>query len=321
MNINDLIFRELIKRGVKKTDRGRLWYLADSKLWYVTPAQAQGYLDLEQSPEYKGGLIQAEIELIGQNLDSILSQLPEQKYNLVDLGCGNGEKAAIFIKRLGKKLGIRYCPVDISSYMVSKALATVKGLNIDGVGECKENISDFENLTNVMPAFRRGGYEGSLILLLGNIIGNFDREDILEGIYQSMHPQDFLLIGTELRNNERIEEIVREYDSDLVNQFLIHLPRQVGLTDQDLEFEVEFNKDRVDLSYRVKRDKTIAHLGKTVEFKNGDRILAAISYKYIQDELRNLLEKRFETKLYSNQQGNYALALCRRKRDKNLMME
>jgi len=313
MRINDLIFRELIKRGVKQVDKGRLWYLADSKLWYVTPAQAQGYLDLEQSPEYREGLIQAEIDLIGQNLDAILSQLPEQKYNLVDLGCGNGEKAAMFIERLGKKLGIRYCPVDISSYMVSKALGTVGGLDIDGIVESKENISDFENLTNVMPAFRRGGYKGSLVLLLGNTIGNFDREDILEGIYQSMQPQDFLLIGTELRNDKRIDEIVQEYNSDLVNQFLIHLPRQVGLTEHDVEFEVEFNKDRVDLFYRIKRDKTVAHLGRKIEFKAGDRILAAISYKYTQDELRDLLEKRFEAKLYPNQEKNYTLALCRRK--------
>jgi len=312
MNINDLIFRELIKRGAKHTDKGRLWYLADSKLWYVTPVQAQGYLDLEQSPEYRDGLIHAEIELIGQNLDVLLAQLPEQKYNLVDLGCGNGQKAAMFIRSLGKRLGVRYCPVDISSYMVSKALTTLGGLDIDGVVECKENISDFENLTNVMPAFRRGGYEGSFILLLGNTIGNFDREDILEGIYQSMQPQDFLLIGTELRNDKRIEEIVQEYDSDLVNQFLIHLPKQIGLTDQDVEFEVEFNKDRVDLFYRVKRDKAVTHLGRKVEFKAGDKILAAISYKYTQNELRQLLEKRFETKLYPNKKGNYALALCKK---------
>ena len=142
MAINELIFRELLKRGVRKSDKGRLWYLADSKLWYVTPEQAQGYLDLEQSPEYREGLIQAETNLIGGNLDGILSQLPAQKYNLVDLGCGNGEKAAMFIERLGKKLGVRYCPVDISSYMVSKALSTVGGLDIAGVVlDCQYRIS------------------------------------------------------------------------------------------------------------------------------------------------------------------------------------
>ncbi|MBW2996503.1 L-histidine N(alpha)-methyltransferase [Candidatus Woesearchaeota archaeon] len=311
MAINDLIFRELIKRGFKKTAKGRQWHLADSKLWYLTPEQAQGYLDLEQSPEYKEGLIQAEIDLIETNLDTILSQLPEQKYNLVDLGCGNGEKAAMFIEKLEKKLGVRYCPVDISSYMVSKALKTMNKLDIDCVVECKENISDFENLTNVMPAFRRGGYEGSLILLLGNTIGNFDREDILEGIYQSMYPNDFLLIGTELRNGKKSKDIIKEYDSELVNNFLIHLPKHLDLTEKDVRLEVEFNKDRVDLFYKLKRDKTIAHLGKSIEFKTGDKILAAISYKYTQNELSKLLEKRFDTIIYSNKDKNYALALCK----------
>jgi len=313
MAINDLIFKELAKRGAKQTEKGRLWYLADSKLWYVTAAQAQGYLDLEQSPEYREGLIQAEVMLIESNLDRILVQLPEKKVNLVDLGCGNGEKAAMFIGRLGRKLGVRYCPVDISSYMVARALATVGRMDIDGVVECKENISDFENLTNVMPAFRRGGYDSSLVLLLGNTIGNFDREDILEGIHQSMQPQDYLLIGTELRDTKRVELIVKEYDAPLVNQFLVHLPRQVGLSEEDVEFEVEFNRDRVDLFYRVKNDRTVRHLGRNIDFKAGDRILAAISYKYTQDELRQLLEKRFETEVYPNKEANYALALCRKR--------
>ncbi len=45
----------------------------------------------------------------------------------------------------------------------------------------------------------------------------------------------------------------------------------------------------------------------------GDRIWAAISYKYTSDELKELLEKRFDTEIYMNEPENYALALCSRK--------
>ena len=47
--INDLIFRELVKRGYSLEGNTRIWNIADSKLWYLTPEQAQGFLDLEAS--------------------------------------------------------------------------------------------------------------------------------------------------------------------------------------------------------------------------------------------------------------------------------
>ena len=35
--INDLIFKELIKRGYSLEGNTRIWNIADSKLWYLTP--------------------------------------------------------------------------------------------------------------------------------------------------------------------------------------------------------------------------------------------------------------------------------------------
>jgi hypothetical protein len=51
--INDLIFKELIKRGYSLEGNTRIWNIADSKLWYLTPDQSQAYLDLERSQRYK----------------------------------------------------------------------------------------------------------------------------------------------------------------------------------------------------------------------------------------------------------------------------
>ena len=56
--INDLIFRELIKRGYSLEGNTRVWNIADSKLWYLTPEQAQGYLDLEKDEKYQKNVIQ-----------------------------------------------------------------------------------------------------------------------------------------------------------------------------------------------------------------------------------------------------------------------
>ena len=56
--INDLIFKELLKRGYSLEGNTRVWNLADSKLWYLTPDQAQAFLDLEQSKDYRKDVIQ-----------------------------------------------------------------------------------------------------------------------------------------------------------------------------------------------------------------------------------------------------------------------
>ena len=63
--INDLIFKELIKRGYSLEGNTRVWNIADSKLWYLTPEQAQAYLEaVEKAPDYKLAMIDTEINLL-----------------------------------------------------------------------------------------------------------------------------------------------------------------------------------------------------------------------------------------------------------------
>ena len=81
--INDLIFKELIKRGYSLEGNTRIWNIADSKLWYLTPKQSQAFLDLEQSTAYQKEIIQKEIDLINKNLCEILAKVGKD-YDKVD---------------------------------------------------------------------------------------------------------------------------------------------------------------------------------------------------------------------------------------------
>ena len=72
--INDLIFKELIKRGYSLEGNTRIWNIADSKLWYLTPDQAQSYLDLEDEEKYKEEVTNKELKLIDENIDEILKE-------------------------------------------------------------------------------------------------------------------------------------------------------------------------------------------------------------------------------------------------------
>ena len=71
-SINDLIFKELIKRGYSLEGNTRVWNIADSKLWYLTPDQSQAYLDLETDNSYKKQTGQQQAENLAEtNIEEI----------------------------------------------------------------------------------------------------------------------------------------------------------------------------------------------------------------------------------------------------------
>ena len=164
--VNGLIFKELIKRGYSLEGNTRIWNIADSKLWYLKPNQAQAFLDLEGSKNYQKEIIQKEIDLINDYMSLILSSIRGDNLNLVDIGCGDGKKAELFINKLKGNVKIRYCPIDISSYMVEKALEKIKKTDVEEVVKFQWNISDFENLENIAELLRYKTFKKNFLLLL-----------------------------------------------------------------------------------------------------------------------------------------------------------
>lgn len=310
--INDLMFRELIKRGYSLEGKTRVWNIADSKLWYLTPKQAQAFLDLEDEEKYKKYITQKEIDLISVNMSSILKSLEKKEVNIIDVGCGDGRKAEIFIKYLKGKVKLRYCPIDISDYMVEKALDRLSKINAGEVIKFQWNISDFENLENVSSLLRRGGYKRNLFLLLGNTLGNFEINEILYGLRSSMKDGDFLLIGNGLDNRDQ-DEILNSYNSELFNNFSISPILELGLNKKDVDFGVRFKNGRVESYYSLNKEKTISFLGKTVRFNKGDQIIVIISYKYDESDFKTFMNMYFdENKIFISPDKSYALALCKK---------
>jgi uncharacterized SAM-dependent methyltransferase len=312
MKVNNLIFHELLKRGYRLEGKTRVWDLADSKLWYLTPKQAQGFLDLEKSKGYKEHIIEKEVLLIKSHLDEIVKKLPFKYCNLIDLGCGDGKKAALFIHELNKFLTFRYCPIDISSYMVSKAAQNIRKLKVGEVLEFRWNISDFENLENSTPLFRDRKFNHHFMLLLGNTFGNFDKGNLLSGIVNSMNKTDVLLIGNGISNG-REREWVEDYRDEQINKWLIKIPELLGFNKNEVSYDVRFVDSRIEEMYIVKKDKLIKHLGKSILLKKGDVIIAAISYKYSKRDLKRIIRKFFsDITVYTDSEKSYALALCRK---------
>ena len=98
-----------------------------------------------------------------------------------------------------------------------------------------------------------------------------------------------------------------------MDKFLIKVIEQIGLSRGDVRYDVRFKNSRVEMFYTANKDKSVKHLNKQINFKKGDVILTAISYKYAKPELKKILGKFFsEVKIYTDPKETYALALCKR---------
>jgi len=308
--INDLIFRELIKRGYSLEGNTRVWNIADSKLWYLTPEQAQAFLDLEKSKDYNEDVILKEINLINQNIKEILEKVGKGPLNIIDLGCGDGKKAALFINHLKGKVKLRYCPIDISGYMVEKALTHLSKLNAGEVVKFQWNISDFENLENISTLLRQGEYKKNLYLLLGNTLGNFEINELIYEIRSSMQEGDFLLTGNGLFTGD-VETLLKSYTNENVNDFLIHIPLQLGLEREDVQFGTRFKNSRIELYYTLRKEKDIKFQDKKVTLYKGDQIIVSISYHYNKEDFISYMKMYFaDSKIYISEDKSYSLALC-----------
>jgi len=310
--INDLIFKELIKRGYSKEGDVKVWNIADSKLWYLTSEQAQSFLDLESSADYQKDVIQKEIDLINENIDEFVSKLGEDNLNIIDLGCGDGKKVVIFIEHFKGKMKLRYCPVDISGYMVNKAIEKVRKLDVGEVVEFQWNISDFDNIENIALLLRQGEFKKNMTLLLGNTLGNFEINELLYEIRSSMKGGDFLLIGNGL-DNRKSDEILKAYNNKYLNKMLVKTLTQIGLDEDNLEYGARFNNSRIEMYYSIKNNCEINFLDKNVKFNAGDQIVVAVSYKYTKEDFASFLNLYFDDVMMKiSKDGSYALALCKK---------
>jgi len=316
--INDLIFKELIKRGYSLEGNTRVWNIADSKLWYLTPEQAQAYLDLEKAKEYKNSMLDTEISLLTQVMPEISRKLNvSDEMTMIDIGCGDGKKAIPVIQYLKsnyKSSKIIYCPVDISSYMVAKAIEKISQLGeVDEVAKFQWNISDFENLENVTTLLRKGDRE-LFLLFLGGTLGNFELHEALYAVTESMKIGDSLLIGVAL-NNQKInpEEMANAYKSPSVDFFLGKVLSQLGFEKDEIEFGARFRNSRVECFYTINKDKSIKFQNKEIHFYKGDQITVSYSYKYNEKQFEDAIKLYFKNyKFFFNKDKTWALILCKK---------
>lgn len=315
MQVNDLIFKELVRRGYSLEGNTRIWNISDSKLWYLTPAQAKAYLDLlHKAKDYSHIVFDAEFNLLQKHLPDIADRvLHESAVNIIDIGCGDGSKTVPIVQHFHKETKTRYCPIDISSYMISQALDRMRKLGLGDVVQFQWNISDFDNLENVASLLRDGTYRQNLLLFLGNTISNFEFHEVMYEVAEAMNDElDYLVLGIPL-GAEKGEAIAKSYRNTYVDDFLSLMLTQIGFARSDIEMGVRFRNSRIEVYYTIKKNRSLDLGPQQIVLHAGDQILTAVSRRYTEKEVRDSLKLYFDTtKFYLNPDKTHALVLCRK---------
>ncbi len=309
----ETLIKEMIKNGYSKERGINVWDISDRSFRYINEDMAKSYLKLRDHPRYKATVIDIEKNLIKENAKKIVENIKENRFNLIDLGATNGEKAICLIKTLPKELKIRYCPVNVNEHLVENALENVKREKFTNIEEYAPRISkNFESLDEIGAALRNNNYQKNVLLMLGSLISSFEINDYLFRLNVSMLPGDILLIGNGIRKGERFTNL-ENYKHPLFNEWLIHLMKELGLKENEVEYNARFSNERLEAYYILKTDKVLEHEKQKVELKKGDEIIVAFQYKLFANELKNFCDMYFdEVKIFHDTEEEYALVFCKK---------
>jgi uncharacterized SAM-dependent methyltransferase len=262
------------------------------------------------SDDYKNQIGPKETQLMQRHYKDILEAIEGNSINLIDLGCGNGKKAAFLISHLHNRKKVRYFPIDISGYMVETALAEVRKMQVAEVVEVGWNISDFENLPNISRLFNKKEFKNNVFLLLGNTLGNFEVHELLYEVRASMNQGDYILLGNGLNNGNISDQFIQACKANFSDLFS-HIPLQAGLRKEDIVFDVRFRNSRLEFYFTLANDRTVTFQDKTVHFFKGDQIIAGVTHFFDKDELMGYLKMYFRNvRMWSLPDASYMVALC-----------
>jgi L-histidine Nalpha-methyltransferase len=209
---------------------------------------------------------------------------------LVELGCGSGEKLVILAEALqaaGRRGRVHL--IDISPQALEQSERTLGRLHhVSVVG----HRDTYEVGLRRVAAERDEG-NPMLVLLLGSNIGNFDApaaDEFLQRVRAALVPGDSLLLGADLVKPEA--DLLRAYDDPLGvtaafnRNLLVRINRELGGTfDIDaFAHRAVWNPgvQRIEMHLESLDDQTVhlASTGAVVSFARGERIWTESSYKY-----------------------------------------
>jgi dimethylhistidine N-methyltransferase len=247
-------------------------------------------------PEYY--LTRAETEILTTYADDMIARAGGP-LEMLELGSGNANKTRLLIESALRAQGaLTYRPIDISpTALVASARAlTASYATLNVIAHASDY---FEVLSRGLGRSDDGAKV--LALFLGSNIGNYDRaraRALLRALAQALRPGDCLLLGADLKKDERTLELAYDDPTGVTGAFnknlLGRINRELGgaFDLRDFAHLARYvpESGSVDsfLVARCAQDVAIADLGLHVHFDNAETIHTESSHKFSPDDIAAL---------------------------------
>ncbi len=270
------------------------------------------FVQIMALPEYY--LTRAEMEIFQVKTKDLINALglsKDKKYDIVELGAGDGTKTIHLLRELIKQnFDFEYLPVDISRNALQGIEKFIKRELPSLV--VKSNHNDY---FNALQDLKQNG-RTKIILFLGSNIGNLTDELATEFIYQlgeNLHNGDKIILGVDLKKSKDIVLPAYNDSKGITAQFNINLLDRINaelganfVINQFVHAPVYDEINGIAVSYlKSLTDQKVVIGERTFNFQKDELIHTEVSRKYDDEVLKKILSKtdiRWENKILDSNQ-------------------
>jgi L-histidine N-alpha-methyltransferase len=254
------------------------------------------FVEIMAMPEYY--LTNAEMDIFKNKTAELISALDvnkETKYNIVELGAGDGTKTVHLLEKMVKDgFQFDYLPVDISQHALD-GLSTMLAEKIPELKVLPQQGDYFVTLEQL-----RINDTPKIVLVLGSNIGNLLDEKAAEFVYKlgaNLKTGDKIVLGVDLIKAKEIilpayndaQGITAEFNLNLLDRINKELDGNFkrDLFEHAPYYEME---EGIAKSFLRSREKqTVSISGEEFKFEEGETIHTEISRKYNDEIIAQIL--------------------------------
>ena len=294
------------------------------RLLYDSPAQAQRWLAYHQA--YSPSRTEPELlALYERSFQAAIAALTGQPLHYVSLGCGGGNKDALFVRHALDHGGVLHVsPTDTSPALVLETMLRLQG-TFPSLS-ASPLVVDLAAEPDLDPWLAQQEADGARrVFGCFGIIPNFDYAALLSYLRRLMRPDDLLLISANLSpgpyGSAAAQRILPQYDNPLARAWFAGLLDSLGFAGSDLRLSVQarpLREDghvwRIQADARVLQDVHLALYEESFDFHKGEVLEVFFSNRFTPAALPGVLrDAGFDVLqtwvLDSQEEGIY---LCRR---------
>ena len=269
------------------------------RLLYDSPAQAQRWLAYHQacSPS------RTEPELLAlyeRSFQAAIGALPGRPVHYVSLGCGGGNKDALFVRRaLDRGGALHVSPADTSAALVLETMLRLQAvLATLSASPLVVDLATEPDLDAWLAQHETGG--ACRVFGCFGIIPNFDHTALLAYLRRLMRPDDLLLLSANLSpgpyGSAAAQRILPQYDNPLAHAWFTGLLDSLGFADVDLKLTVQprpLREDghvwRIQADAHVLRDVQLTLYEELFDFRKGETLEVFFSNRFTPPALPQIL--------------------------------